>query len=86
MIVFHNNHKIEVMPQYDMFATEVVKYDDTVVSKKKSVLGDDHIFTVVEDGKLIQYEVKIQTKLFSNWTIVRPSVTIRREGKVIFSD
>jgi hypothetical protein len=86
MMIFYNNHKIEVITQADIFGTEIVKYDDTLVSKKKSLFGDHHIFSVIEDGQLVQYEVEIKPKFFSNWTIARPSFFIRREGKIIFSD
>lgn len=61
---------------------EKVWYDGELVSSKFSVTGATHLFSVIEDGKEIQYEVEIGLRWhsFSAW------VTVRRNGIVIFTD
>jgi hypothetical protein len=76
--VLTNGHQIEIKT----LGTEIVKYDGRVVSKMNTMVGGLHTFNVVEDGKEVQYEIQVGTKLLglSTWVVAR------RNGVVFFSD
>jgi len=63
-------------------AIEQVKYNGKIVSSKRSMLGATHIFEIEEDKQTVQYEIEIGTR----WHGMSSWCTVRREGRVIFSD
>ncbi|GAA4301158.1 hypothetical protein [Nibribacter koreensis] len=71
-----DNVKIEVDNSFS--GEETVKYNGEVVSEKKSLLGETHSFTCVENGEQVQYEVRIGIK-----NLGRISVAIYRNNKVV---
>ncbi len=79
--IVHNGHRIEA-PGSTLTGKEDVRYDGDLVSTKRSVLGATHFFEVEEDGKTVQYEVKIGTR----WHGFSACCTVLRDGLVIFTD
>jgi len=79
--IIHNGHKIEA-PGSTLTGLEEIRYDGSVVSSKRSILGATHTFVVEEDGDPVEYEVKIGTR----WTGFSATCTIRRAGVLLFTD
>ncbi|GAB4416673.1 MAG: hypothetical protein OHK0039_26210 [Bacteroidia bacterium] len=76
----YNNRTIEVQP-VSFSGHETVHYEGELVSRKWSLRGASHLFTVDEDGYQVTYEVVIG----SDWHSFQPRVEIRRNGKLILS-
>ena len=73
-----NGHTIEIKA----LGSERIFYDGKLVSKKFSIFGSTHIFRTEEDGENIQYEIDIGTR----WHGFSFHCTVRREGKIIFTN
>lgn len=71
-------HEIEIIA----FGTRKIFYDGTLISLRKSIFGSTHIFTVIENGEDIQYEIKVGLK----WHGLSEKISIRRNGCIIYSD
>ncbi len=78
------NHRVAVDPSWANTPIEKVWYDGKEVSARMSVFGASHQFEVVEDGIIVAYEVDIGAT--SDFIFPRPYVTVRRNGKIVFSD
>ena len=78
MKLIYNGHEIEITA----FETRKIFYDRTLISSKKSIFGSTHIFTVIENGENVQYEIKVGLK----WHGLQEKINIRRNGRIIYSD
>ena len=77
--IVHNGHVIKIKAFSFFTGKETIWYDEKVVSTKHSIAGSTHIFNV-EEEKTVQYEVEIGARSFGCY------VTVRRDGKLIYSD
>lgn len=75
-----NGHSLDV-PGSTLLGKEEIRYDGSIVSSKRSVLGAKHEFVVHEDGQQVQYVVQIGTRWNGS-----ACCSIEREGVVLFSD
>ncbi len=64
----------------DLWGTETVSVNGQVVSKKSSITGTDHHFTVTEKGQPVRYV--LTTKLGG----MQVYIDLRRDGKLIRED
>lgn len=80
--VMSNGHKIEVM-ESSPTGLERVLYDGKEVSSRRAMFGATHTFNVREDNEDVSYEVDIGV---GSLLPPRPYTTIRRNGKIIFTD
>ncbi|GAB2540512.1 hypothetical protein [Rufibacter soli] len=71
-----DNIKIEVDNTYS--GVETVKYNGEVVSEKRSLAGENHLFERDENGETVHYEVRISIKRLS-----RIGIDIYRDNKMI---
>src|SRR3989337_3932661 len=78
MKLIYNDHEIEITA----FETRKIFYDRTLISSKKSIFGSTHIFTVIENGENVQYEIRVGLK----WHELQEKINIRRNGRIIYSD
>lgn len=79
--IIHDGHRIEA-PGSTLTGLEEIRYDGTIVSSKRSILGARHKFEVEEGGKMVQYEIKIGTR----WLGFTATCTIHRDGELLFTD
>lgn len=78
------DHEIMVDPSWANTPIEKVYYDGREVSSKPSVFGASHRFEVFEGFEQAVYEVDIGVR--SLLPLPLASVTIRRNGKLVFTD
>lgn len=58
LTLFHNGNEIEIHNSL-WNGKETIKYNGEVVSSKFSIGGEVHLFTVEEDGELVDYAVHL---------------------------
>lgn len=80
--IMSNGHKIEVL-ESSPTGLERVLYDGKEVSSKRAMLGSTHTFNVREGNEDVFYEVEIGV---GGLLPPRPYTTVRRNGKIIFTD
>jgi hypothetical protein len=80
----YNDHKIQI--QLGVTGREVIYYDDSKVSVRWTVGGGRHTFNVTEDGESVVYEVEITPQLKFSIVPLQPAITVRRAGKIIYTD
>src|SRR3989304_58574 len=78
MNFFFNGHEIDIIA----YGTRKIFYDGKLISSKKSIYGSTHIFTVIENGENVQYEIRVGLK----WHGLQEKINIRRNGRIIYSD
>ena len=80
--IISNGHKIEVQ-ESSPTALERVLYDGKEVSSKRAMFGATHTFNVQEGNEDVSYEVEVGV---GNLLPPRPYTTVRRNGRIIFTD
>jgi len=79
--ITYGGHTIQ-LPGMSQTGKEGIRYDGRVVSSKHSMVGSTHIFSVTENGEELQCEVEIGLR----WHGLSGWYTVRRNGKVIYTD
>jgi len=80
-ILVVNGNKIEIDLVSLFSGAETVYYNGEVVSQKKSLLGSLHSFNVNENGIDVKYEIKVALSF-----PIRPTIEVKREGELLYSD
>jgi hypothetical protein len=78
----YNGHTIEIKA----WGTEKVFCDGKEVSRKNSFFGATHTFQVREDGRQVEYEVKIGLKFLWRVRWFRTWCEVKRSGEIVFTD
>lgn len=80
--VAHGAHVIQIAEAADLFGKEEVYYDGRLVSSKRTMTGGTHIFSTVEDGERVDYDVQVEGR----WHGLGFSSTVRRNGIIVYTD